>query len=78
MPGPILLATRSAGKLRELRPFFSEHGYRTIDLVEAGLHVKRRIRGPRGREQGLRLGRVAMQEDQRAGALDGIDLFEFD
>jgi XTP/dITP diphosphohydrolase len=35
--GPILLATRSAGKLRELRPLFAEHGYRTIDLVEAGV-----------------------------------------
>jgi len=31
----ILLATRSAGKLRELRPLFAERGIAVIDLVEA-------------------------------------------
>jgi XTP/dITP diphosphohydrolase len=35
--GTILLATRSAGKLRELRPLFAEHGYQTIDLAAAGV-----------------------------------------
>jgi len=34
---PFLLATRSAGKLRELRPFFAESGFEVIDLNEAGL-----------------------------------------
>ena len=33
----MLLATRSAGKLRELRPLFESYGFRAIDLVEAGL-----------------------------------------
>ena len=33
----ILLATRSAGKLRELRPLFAERGLAVIDLVEAGI-----------------------------------------
>jgi XTP/dITP diphosphohydrolase len=33
----VLLATRSAGKLRELRPLFYAAGLRVIDLVEAGL-----------------------------------------
>lgn len=32
----VLLATRSAGKLRELRPLFAAHGVRVIDLEEAG------------------------------------------
>jgi XTP/dITP diphosphohydrolase len=35
--GPAILATRSAGKLRELRPLFAEHGVEVIDLAEAGL-----------------------------------------
>ena len=34
---PFLLATRSAGKLRELRPLFAAAGLGVIDLVEAGL-----------------------------------------
>lgn len=34
---PFLLATRSAGKLRELRPLFAEAGVAVVDLVEAGL-----------------------------------------
>ncbi|MDB4905770.1 MAG: Nucleoside-triphosphatase rdgB [Gemmatimonadetes bacterium] len=34
---PLLLATRSAGKLRELRPMFEERGLRVVDLVEAGI-----------------------------------------
>src|SRR5690606_13237279 len=33
----LLLATRSAGKLRELRPLFSGAGYRVVDLAEAGI-----------------------------------------
>jgi XTP/dITP diphosphohydrolase len=33
----MLLATRSAGKLRELRPLFTEHGIAVVDLVEAGI-----------------------------------------
>jgi XTP/dITP diphosphohydrolase len=40
VPAPartIILATRSAGKLRELRPLFAEHGFSTIDLNEAGI-----------------------------------------
>lgn len=40
MPAPeaaALLATRSAGKLRELRPLFASHGVAVIDLVEAGI-----------------------------------------
>ena len=32
-----LLATRSAGKLRELRPLFRDHGVSLIDLSEAGI-----------------------------------------
>jgi XTP/dITP diphosphohydrolase len=32
-----LLATRSAGKLRELRPLFASAGLRVIDLDEAGI-----------------------------------------
>jgi XTP/dITP diphosphohydrolase len=31
------VATRSAGKLRELRPLFAAHGIPVIDLVEAGI-----------------------------------------
>ena len=37
MNGAVLLATRSAGKLRELRPLFAGAGIAVIDLVEAGL-----------------------------------------
>ena len=33
----VLLATRSGGKLRELRPLFAEHGLEVIDLDEAGI-----------------------------------------
>lgn len=33
----ILLATRSAGKLRELRPLFAARGLVVLDLTEAGL-----------------------------------------
>ena len=33
---PILLATRSAGKLRELRPLFEAHGVPVLDLEELG------------------------------------------
>jgi XTP/dITP diphosphohydrolase len=33
----ILLATRSAGKLRELRPMFASAGLEVIDLIEAGI-----------------------------------------
>ncbi|HET9426595.1 MAG TPA: non-canonical purine NTP pyrophosphatase [Gemmatimonadaceae bacterium] len=32
-----MLATRSAGKLRELRPLFAARGFSAIDLVEAGV-----------------------------------------
>ena len=32
----VLLATRSAGKLRELRPMFAERGIEVVDLVAAG------------------------------------------
>jgi len=32
-----VLATRSAGKLRELRPLFRDAGLDVIDLVEAGV-----------------------------------------
>jgi len=35
--GPLLLATRSAGKLRELRPMFEDAGLHVIDLVAAGI-----------------------------------------
>lgn len=34
---PWVLATRNAGKLRELRPFFADAGIRVIDLREAGI-----------------------------------------
>jgi len=34
-----VLATRSAGKLRELRPIFESHGVHVIDLAEAGVPV---------------------------------------
>jgi XTP/dITP diphosphohydrolase len=37
MPSHILLATRSAGKLRELRPLFAARGLSVIDLAEAGV-----------------------------------------
>ena len=33
----VLLATRSAGKLRELQPMFAAAGYEAIDLVAAGI-----------------------------------------
>src|SRR5207245_4342225 len=33
----ILVATRSEGKLRELRPIFAAHGLTVIDLTEAAL-----------------------------------------
>jgi len=33
----VVLATRSAGKLRELRPMFSAAGVRVLDLIEAGV-----------------------------------------
>lgn len=32
-----LVATRSAGKLRELRPLFASHGIEVVDLAEAGI-----------------------------------------
>jgi XTP/dITP diphosphohydrolase len=34
---PILLATRSAGKLRELRPMFTAAGLPVVDLAELGI-----------------------------------------
>ena len=34
---PILLATRSAGKLRELRPLFAQRGLVVVDLNEAAI-----------------------------------------
>jgi XTP/dITP diphosphohydrolase len=34
---PLLLATRSAGKLHELRPLFARAGIAVIDLLEAGI-----------------------------------------
>ena len=34
---PWILATRNAGKLRELRPLFAEAGIAVVDLVEAGI-----------------------------------------
>ena len=37
MKDPILLATRSPGKLRELRPLFADAGFTVVDLAEAGL-----------------------------------------
>jgi XTP/dITP diphosphohydrolase len=36
-PEPIVLATRSLGKLYELRPLFAAAGLRVIDLDEAGI-----------------------------------------
>ena len=36
-PGIVLLATRSAGKLRELRPMFADAGWAARDLREAGV-----------------------------------------
>lgn len=35
--GPLVLATRNAGKLRELRPMFAAAGLDVIDLVAAGV-----------------------------------------
>jgi XTP/dITP diphosphohydrolase len=35
--GPLLLATRSAGKLRELVPLLASHGWQAITLVDAGI-----------------------------------------
>ena len=37
LPRPLLLATRSAGKLRELNPMFAEAGIQVIGLEEAGI-----------------------------------------
>ena len=37
MSEPLLLATRSQGKLRELRPLFRDAGFDVLDLVEAGI-----------------------------------------
>lgn len=37
---PLVLATRSAGKLRELRVLFRGSGISVVDLVEAGLEVQ--------------------------------------
>ena len=37
MAAAVLLATRSEGKLRELRPLFTEAGIRVADLRDAGL-----------------------------------------
>lgn len=34
---PAVLATRSGGKLRELRPLFATHGVDVVDLSEAGI-----------------------------------------
>ncbi len=36
---PLLLATRSAGKLRELRPLFARAGYELVDLDDVGLQA---------------------------------------
>ena len=36
-PRTVLLATRSAGKLRELRPMFAAAGWQVRDLAEAGI-----------------------------------------
>jgi XTP/dITP diphosphohydrolase len=36
-PEAILLATRSAGKLRELRPMFTSSGLSVVDLAELGI-----------------------------------------
>lgn len=35
--GEILLATRSTGKLRELRPLFADAGYRVVDVASLGI-----------------------------------------
>lgn len=35
--GDVLLATRNAGKLRELRPLFERAGFTVVDLVEHGI-----------------------------------------
>jgi XTP/dITP diphosphohydrolase len=35
--GPWVLASRNAGKLRELRALFATHGIRVVDLTEAGV-----------------------------------------
>jgi XTP/dITP diphosphohydrolase len=37
MPRPVLVATRSAGKLRELHPLFAARGIAAIDLATAGV-----------------------------------------
>ena len=37
MRGPFLLATRSAGKLRELKPLFADAGFAIVDLDELGI-----------------------------------------
>ncbi|HYV97183.1 MAG TPA: non-canonical purine NTP pyrophosphatase [Gemmatimonadaceae bacterium] len=37
MTAPLLLATRSGGKLRELKPMFAAAGISVIDLAEAGV-----------------------------------------
>jgi XTP/dITP diphosphohydrolase len=39
--GAVLLATRSAGKLRELRPLFDDAGLAAVDLEEAGVAESR-------------------------------------
>jgi len=36
----VLLATRSNGKLRELRPLFGEYGIAVVDLAEAGIEER--------------------------------------
>lgn len=38
---PLLVATRSAGKLRELHPLFAAHGISAIDLAGAGVEETR-------------------------------------
>ena len=40
MPRPWVLASRNAGKLRELRALFATHGIEAIDLREAGVPVE--------------------------------------
>ncbi|MDQ6887852.1 MAG: non-canonical purine NTP pyrophosphatase [Gemmatimonadota bacterium] len=40
MERPILLATRSEGKLRELRPLLENAGYRVMDLRDAGIGAR--------------------------------------
>ena len=44
---PLLLATRSEGKLRELRPLFAARGIGVIDLDEAGIAESTRRRRSR-------------------------------